>query len=238
VWRVFEPVFPSMGHSPAPYVIVGMMSCFGGISRAPLAVMLMVAEMTGSLSIITPAMVAVGISWLIVRQRRHHLPQPAEEPGRRTGPAAPGRASSARRHPDHSGHGQTPHGDHDGAKAAMTVNGRVGSRRPQWCAGGRWRRSLRGHLVPCIAHSRSGSAGGSADLADAGAPTVAANSRLDVALESLTEAPLSWVPVLDGERRVVGTLSISDVVRAYRQELAASAERMSELGTASEPRRW
>jgi Trk K+ transport system NAD-binding subunit len=28
----------------------------------------------------------------------------------------------------------------------------------------------------------------------------------------------------------VGTLSISDVVRAYRQELAASAERASELG--------
>ena len=30
--------------------------------------MLMVAEMTGSLSIITPAMIAVGISWLIVRR--------------------------------------------------------------------------------------------------------------------------------------------------------------------------
>ena len=36
VWRLFEPTFPSMGHSPAPYVIIGMMSCFGGISRAPL----------------------------------------------------------------------------------------------------------------------------------------------------------------------------------------------------------
>ena len=58
-----------MGHDPAPYVIVGMMCCFGGISRAPLAVMLMVAEMTGSLSILTPAMIGVGISWLIV----HHF---------------------------------------------------------------------------------------------------------------------------------------------------------------------
>ena len=61
VWRLFEPVVPSMGHNPAPYVIVGMMCCFGGISRAPLAVMLMVAEMTGSLSILAPAMIAVGI---------------------------------------------------------------------------------------------------------------------------------------------------------------------------------
>jgi len=55
-------------HDPAPYVIVGMMACFGSISRAPLAVMLMVAEMTGTLSLIVPAMVAVGLATLIVRR--------------------------------------------------------------------------------------------------------------------------------------------------------------------------
>ena len=68
VWRLFAPVIPSMGHNPAPYVIIGMMCCFGGISRAPLAVMLMVAEMTGSLSILGPAMIAVGLAWFIVRR--------------------------------------------------------------------------------------------------------------------------------------------------------------------------
>jgi Trk K+ transport system NAD-binding subunit len=36
--------------------------------------------------------------------------------------------------------------------------------------------------------------------------------------------------VLDDDRRVVGTLSISDIVRAYRQELAGSAERVGGLG--------
>ena len=66
---------------------------------------------------------------------------------------------------------------------------------------------------------------------DPGTPTVSESSRLDVALDSLTEAPLSWVPVLDDDRGVVGTLSVSDVVRAYRQELLASAARVSELGT-------
>ena len=71
---------------------------------------------------------------------------------------------------------------------------------------------------------------GVSDLVDVGAPTVSAGSRLDVALESLTAAPQSWVPVLDDDRRVVGTLSISDVVEAYRQELVSSAERMGELG--------
>ena len=41
---------------------------------------------------------------------------------------------------------------------------------------------------------------GLGDLVDAGASTVSKSSRLDVALESLTTAPESWVPVLDGER--------------------------------------
>ncbi|HUY85604.1 MAG TPA: chloride channel protein, partial [Acidimicrobiales bacterium] len=67
-WRLLEPVVPSLGSDPAPYVIVGMMACFGSISRAPLAVMLMVAEMTGSLNFIVPAMVAVGLATLIVRR--------------------------------------------------------------------------------------------------------------------------------------------------------------------------
>jgi CIC family chloride channel protein len=68
VWRLFEPIVPSLGHNPAPYVIVGMMACFGSISRAPIAVMLMVAEMTGSVSIVVPAMLAVSLAWLIVKR--------------------------------------------------------------------------------------------------------------------------------------------------------------------------
>jgi CIC family chloride channel protein len=68
VWRLLEPVAPAVGHSPAPFVVVGMMALFGGISRAPLATMLMVAEMTGSISIVGPAMVAVAISTFIVHR--------------------------------------------------------------------------------------------------------------------------------------------------------------------------
>src|SRR5512142_1214420 len=43
-----------------------MMSLFGGIAHAPLAVMLMVAEMTGSLSLLAPAMIAVAVATAIV----------------------------------------------------------------------------------------------------------------------------------------------------------------------------
>ena len=66
VWRLFEPAFGWMGEDPTPYVIVGMMCCFGSIARAPLAIMVMVAEMTGSVGSIEPGIVAVGLAWLIV----------------------------------------------------------------------------------------------------------------------------------------------------------------------------
>ncbi len=70
-------------------------------------------------------------------------------------------------------------------------------------------------------------------LADAGAPAISKGSRLDTALESIVSAHMSWVPVLDDDRHVVATLSISDVVRAYRRELLASAERVGALGTSA-----
>ncbi len=230
VWRVFDPVFPSMGHDPAPYVIVGMMSCFGGISRAPLAVMLMVAEMTGSLSILTPAMIAVGISWLIVRRSddtmyRSQLKSRSEAPSQRLLAGLPllgvipvARAMAKPKLVI------TAQCDVDSVRCALLDAGLSGA--PVVDQAGR--------LEGTIARSRIETSGdgqhGVGDLVDAGAPTVSDSSRLNVALESLTAAPQSWVPVLDDERRVVGTLSVSDVVRAYRQELVTSAEGMNDLG--------
>jgi CIC family chloride channel protein len=66
LWRAGIGVLPGMPPSPAPFVIIGMMSLFGGIAHAPLAVMLMVAEMTGSLSLLAPAMIAVAVATAIV----------------------------------------------------------------------------------------------------------------------------------------------------------------------------
>lgn len=66
LWRLCYHVVPGLPDTPAPFVIVGMMALFGGIAHAPLAVMLMVAEMTGNLSMLAPAMLAVGISVIIV----------------------------------------------------------------------------------------------------------------------------------------------------------------------------
>lgn len=67
LWRVGELVgAPGLPDSPAVFVVVGMMACFGSVAHAPLAVMIMVCEMTGSFSVIPCAMVAVGIAYLLI----------------------------------------------------------------------------------------------------------------------------------------------------------------------------
>lgn len=75
-------------------------------------------------------------------------------------------------------------------------------------------------------------------LADAGAPTIGVTSSLDVALDALTTGGASFVPVLDGDRQVRGTLAVSDLVRTYRSQLLAHLRTVQgptdKTGTASE----
>jgi CBS domain-containing protein len=229
VWRVFEPMVPSMGHNPAPYVVIGMMCCFGGISRAPLAIMLMVAEMTGSLSMLAPAMIAVGIAWLIVRRSddtiyRSQLRSRADAPAQRLlaglplltaiptarAMAAPRLVVMARQSVDE-------------ARRALAGAGVTAA--PVVDEAGRFEGSVaRTDLDSSREHDRS-----VGELADPASLTVPMSSHLDIALEALMESVSSWVAVLDGDRRVVGTLSLSDLMRAYRRELLASVARLSDL---------
>lgn len=52
-----------------------MMVLFGGIAPALLAVMLMVAEMTGNLSMLAPAMIAVGIASILIGKQAIYTSQ-------------------------------------------------------------------------------------------------------------------------------------------------------------------
>jgi chloride channel protein, CIC family len=55
-----------LGHTPpGAFAVVGMGAFFGGIAKAPLAVILMVAEMTGEYSLIVPAMLATMVAYLV-----------------------------------------------------------------------------------------------------------------------------------------------------------------------------
>lgn len=85
-WRLGHDVLPHMPGSAAPFVIVGMMALFGSIAHAPFAVMLMVAEMTGNLSLLAPAMLAIAVATLLVGDRTIYtsqLPNRASAPAHR-----------------------------------------------------------------------------------------------------------------------------------------------------------
>ncbi len=64
-WMALNSVLPGVIPVPAPLVIVGMMALFAGVGRVPIAVILMVSEMTGTLSLLAPSMVAVVISYFV-----------------------------------------------------------------------------------------------------------------------------------------------------------------------------
>jgi CBS domain-containing protein len=67
IWSALHTFAPWMLGStpPGAFAVVGMGAFFGGVGKAPLAVILMVAEMTGEFSLIVPAMLATMIAYLI-----------------------------------------------------------------------------------------------------------------------------------------------------------------------------
>lgn len=69
VWRLGDMWhLPGVPDGPGIFVVVGMMACFGSVAHAPLAILIMVAEMTGSFSVVPGAIIAVGIASLLM----HH----------------------------------------------------------------------------------------------------------------------------------------------------------------------
>jgi CIC family chloride channel protein len=67
IWRLGELTgLPGVPDGPGIFVVVGMMACFGCVARAPLAIMIMVAEMTGSFSVVPGAILAVGIASMLM----------------------------------------------------------------------------------------------------------------------------------------------------------------------------
>ena len=85
-WRLGHGVLPGLPENPAPFVIVGMIALFGGIAHAPLAMLLMVGEMTGNLSLLAPAMIAVALSTALVGDEtiyRSQLPDRGSAPAHR-----------------------------------------------------------------------------------------------------------------------------------------------------------
>lgn len=231
VWRVLEPFATGVPHSPAPFVVVGMMACFGSIARAPLAMMLMVAEMTGSLTILTPAMVAVGLAYLIARRTdetiyRSQLRNREEAQAARLRFGLPllgrVRVSDAMAVPR-----AVLSADQDVATAIRALQ-RAGVRgAPVIDAEGRFRGS--------VGLQELGTADPAAPLSrqvDVSAASVTDSSNLDQAIDALPEGR-AWLTVLDEQRRVRGIVAITDVVRAYHAALRRDRDRLSPVSASA-----
>jgi Trk K+ transport system NAD-binding subunit len=65
MWGLLHEHVLWMPPQSAPFVIVGMMALFGGIAKAPIAVIIMVAEMTNEYSMVVPAMAATTVAYLV-----------------------------------------------------------------------------------------------------------------------------------------------------------------------------
>ena len=226
IWRLLEPIAPGVPADPSPFVIVAMMALFGSTARAPLAVMLMVAEMTDSLAMLAPAMLAIGLATLIVGDRSIYSAQlgsRAESPAHRFRFALPLMAS-------------IPTGDV--ARAPRAVLGA-----DLTAAAARAR--LEAADVPgAPVVDRSGSVRGSIDLAALAAAdpgtkvgdlplndsVVSVEDSLDDALGVLADGHQSWVPVVSNGQ-LAGILSTRDVVAAYRRALAANVHQVNSIGS-------
>ena len=82
LWRLSHNLLPGLPPLPAPFVIIGMMALLGGIGHVPIATMLMVAEMTGNLSLLAPAMISVSLSYLLVGKQTLYKSQLATHEAR------------------------------------------------------------------------------------------------------------------------------------------------------------
>jgi CIC family chloride channel protein len=232
-WRLSEGFLPQMPTEPAPFVIIGMMALFGGIAHAPLAVMLMVAEMTGNLSLLAPAMVAVAISTALVGDKTIYssqLPTRADSPAHRVrfsfpllssllvrdaisppGPTieagAPLADAQTLLSQDGAG-GVIVLGDQDGTDGTF-----LGVVTPE-----KLRRIPPDELARTPARS----------VISGHALTLGPNETLQDALEKLSDRTLSWAPVVEN-KRLIGRLTARNIMQVYKATLQRSVKRTQTL---------
>jgi CIC family chloride channel protein len=230
VWRLSYHVLPGVPDNPAPFVIVGMMALFGGIAHAPLAVMLMVAEMTGNLSLLAPAMIAVGLSTMVIGDATIYVNQVntrADSPAHRLQLSFPLLSTLTVRQamippPLHFSLPQTV-AEAEQMLAKHAVNGAS-----VLDAQG----NLQGVLTLADIErvpSKERSQYMVEKAMNRDVWTIQADETLDVALEQLTSHRIGWMPVVEaqvGSKKVIGRISAQDIVRAYRGTLAKGSLRM------------
>jgi CIC family chloride channel protein len=203
-----------------------MIGMFGGIAHAPLAVMLMVAEMSGNLSLLAPAMIVVAISTSITGNNtiyRSQIPDRASSPAHRVRMSFPLLSSLLVRDavtPCRTVYEQIPIAgaipilDNDPDSGLVLLNGSG---------------EFAGIVNPKELESPESLASAKiSEITITDPVVVKLDDRMDIALEQLTARGLSWAPVLDGNT-VVGKLTVKNAFATYRDTLERSVRRTNSL---------
>ncbi len=228
-WYLGHGILPNLPASPAPFIIIAMMALFGGIAHAPLAVMLMVAEMTGNLSLLAPAMVAVALSTALVGDNsiyRSQLPDRAHAPAHRVRFSFPLLASLLVED------ALSPAGPTLRSEATLVEAQQMLMTRPSRTASvldaqGRFAGVLTLPLADSVppAERATTTVGKVAIPAEA---AVRPDQTLDVALEKMSELGVGWLPVVrDGQ--LLGRVLARNIMRAYKGTLQRSVRRATAL---------
>jgi CIC family chloride channel protein len=226
VWRLLQGFAPGLPVSPAPLVIVGMISCFGSIAHAPIAVMLMVAEMTGSLELLAPAMAAVGIATLVVGDHTIYASQlksRADSPSHRLRFGLPMLDAIS------VSESMTPpklvlDGGHTVSGALIRL-GELDLRAAPVV--GESNLYLGVVAVEELENAPSDSV--IRTLADRTYPVAGADAKLDSVMSLLADGHANWLPVVTSRGKLVGTVATANVVRAYQKSLETARRRLLTL---------
>jgi len=231
-WRILRTMAPGLLHSPAPFVIVGMMCCLGSAARVPLSVTVMVAEMTSSIGVVAPALLAIGVATLIVRPFDvtlidSQLRSRDDVPSRRLASGLPllenVRVDQAMQPPrcvldsTLTAANAAEHLAELGLPGAPVVD----------------ERQLFVGVVDTdrlARHAQDDPDAPVGRLADRQAVTISPQVRASIAAAALVTSGRNWLTVLDSHRSVTGILTSADLVRTYREVLVSSLHRISAVG--------
>jgi len=229
LWRLLDLAHLAPA-SPMPFVIVAMTASFGAVAHAPLAVLLMVTEMTGSLQLIAPAMLAVAVAVVVVGDTtiyRSQLATRADSPAHRFSAGLQASVTvpieQLMAEPRLVLAGRRTARD---ALAALEAAGLPGA--PVVNRDGAFLGSVQ---TPRLREAVTGGADAVVGkLADVDAMTVPLDAGLDAAVDAVASSRGGWVPVLDEQTHVVGVISVSDLVLGWR---LATRGAMRRLGSAT-----
>ncbi|HEX3641334.1 MAG TPA: chloride channel protein, partial [Ktedonobacteraceae bacterium] len=228
VWRLCYHVLPDLPAMPAPFVIVGMMALFGSITHAPLGVMLIAAEMTNNLSILAPAMIAVSIATVLVGDTTIFVSQlstRADSPAHRLQFSFPLLSTLVVRQ------AMSPlklsfAPEQTLIEAEMLLREKTESGAPVIDQDGKLQGVLMGEDIQLMSQEERATLQVK-DAMNHAVLMISPDDRLDEALEKLSSKRIDWAPVVDingsaSTNSVIAILSVSDIIRTYREMLTKS----------------